>query len=318
MIRTAASLGGLFGAATFAERLPTAFHEAGHAMLAVHIAETGITGDNGCRAEFEQRPRPSILRFATITPRVTDKGQHYLGETKLLVRWRDIHRHLGWSAAPAVADSAGGPPLLSCKHLCAAEGTPPKTAMIGLARISYLMAGRAAEERLATAATPWHRGGTEEHVASLVAKPAKAVGDLRKAKQVARATLPLADAAESSCLPALNAAFGFADAVLARRWAHVCALSGALMVRGTMEGPHLEELLTRHRESLAAREGATHASPAGVADVPTRRISEWSRLLLLETLAPFPFAFGCVWGLTSQARHEPAARQTQTETPRPV
>ena len=210
------------------ERVPIAYHEAGHAVVACHLGEAGLRSDNGiCGNVVNVRDGAAMpmLRYATITPRYTPKGQLYMGETKLTLRWRDMPGHLTWvrgggggssrSSSSAVDSGKGsGSPVLQ------ASGLEEPTALLGLARIAYLFGGRASEERLSAALLPawWPerataRGGPSEtssvdeaasspraagaaagaaaadvtraRVARLLEQPGTACGDLRKAQQIA-------------------------------------------------------------------------------------------------------------------------------------
>ena len=315
LLRMGAGLGLVGASATAAERLPTAFHEAGHAMVAVHIEEAGVITDNGWAARFAG-PRP-MLRYATITPRVTAKGQHYLGETKLTVRWRDMAAHLPWAAATAsTSPQALMPPTLTT-HSCGtlADRLEP-AALTSIARITYLFGGHIAEQRLYAAPCGWlgrwfGSGASCEsidaRVARLVRKPATATGDVRKAQQVARSVLPTdagadADSDAADVTPRCFAmAFAFADAIVAWQWPAVCALSGALMARGTMDGAQQHELMQRHRQVLAdgQHDGVSggHGGGGGGSGGGGSGGGGSRAHTLLQLAAPYPFAFGLLWGL---------------------
>ena len=202
------------------------------------------------------------------------------------------------------------------------EGRDDPAALLGLARIAYLFGGRAAEERLRTALLPrWASSAADpsegvERVRRLMERPGNAHGDLRKAKQIAlEAVLPRAElssierrakagrAADPAPAPAVNleaeataeavrrritppfeAAFAFADDILRLRWAHVCALSGALLVRGTIDGAQADALASAHQRALGVSDDALNKE-AGASGA------------LLQLAAPFPFVFGCVFAL---------------------
>jgi len=338
MLRLSAGMASIGITAVVAERLPTAFHEAGHAIVAIHIAESGVAADNGCQASFVgEKP---MLRYCTITPRITAKGQHYLGETKLTVRWRDMASHLHWASAAsstteapapsaATAVTGSGVGALSSSARCEASRTPTlacvalsealqPAALTSLARITYLFGGHIAEQRLYSAPWWWNPLSpaacalgcpTEERVARLVSRPASATGDLRKAQQVARAALP-ADAPANSAPPCFEPAFAFADAILEWRWAAVCALSGALMVCGTVDGAQHLELMARHRRALdedggSDGRGTGACSSASGDDVPRAAGSG-----LLTLAATYPFTFGMLWGLLECPSRNPALAPT--------
>ena len=162
-----------------------------------------------------------------------------------------------------------------------AEGLNAKTvtAKLGIARMAYLMGGRAAEDLLQPGG-----GTTHCRVDNLLARPGKASGDLRKAQQVAERTLEL-DAVEGRDererrLAAIRVAYAFAEQLLRARWQQVCALSGALVVRGTVDGSQLRSLL----ECQASMQ--RNANDRGTDD------------RLLGLLVRFPFAFGCMFAAT--------------------
>ena len=276
--RTVGSLGVCGACAYIAERAALAFHEAGHSLIAVHFADSGLHSDQGKSLRFTIAT--PILRFATITPRVTSKGQNYLGETKLTVRWRDMHSHVECSAAKLAPPPSTTTPILQS----AALGAGDTSWLVGFARMAYLFGGRIAEERLAASFRHVAMPPIEERVAQCIAKPRTARGDLRKAKQVVRATLALDPLAldplalDAECLPGLEAAFGFADSILSVRWSECCALAGALFVRGTVDGAQHLELMRQHDRHCTT--DSTHA------DMGAR---------LLDLVAPYPFCFGCVY-----------------------
>jgi len=89
-----------------AEEYPIAFHEAGHSVVASHLEFCGLDARTAAGERHRGRLRieaPSLVRFATIVPRVTAGGE-YVGETKLTVRWRHMAAHTDWEpGAPATA-----------------------------------------------------------------------------------------------------------------------------------------------------------------------------------------------------------------------
>ena len=120
----AAGGAGLGFAAVHAPKVPTAFHEAGHSVVAFHMDKAGIAVDEKTTGTIiaAQRALP-LLRFATIEPRTTPKGVTYLGETKLTIRWRHMSRHVEWQEPLPSAHSSSGqgnggcdPPILACDH----------------------------------------------------------------------------------------------------------------------------------------------------------------------------------------------------------
>lgn len=269
-----------------ADRLPTAFHEAGHAIIAEHISQEGLVCDGGNRARFLPAggQSSSLLRYVTITPRVTEKGQNYVGETKLAVRWRHMHNHLAWSADGDVETTQV--PTLHSGPVCAAvSGAERQVAMVGLARMAWLFGGNAAEQRLVPGLFASSPATVSERVESLRTNPSLARGDLRKARQVAHETLP--GEAESA---AFEAAFAYADSILAARWSHVCALSGALLARGALDGGEMRCLLRQLVDaSVPGHEVCAEARPR-----------QLIRLLEL-TAGLHPFVYGCVWGLLASS-----------------
>lgn len=303
-LRMAAALSSASAGIILAERVPVAFHEAGHAVVACHIGEAGIRSDSGWRGNVQTAV--PLLRYVTITPRQTAKGQLYMGETKLTVRWRDMPERLTWARCCGRDDAK---PLLN------AAGVEDAAGLLGLARIAYLFGGRAAEVRLASALQPawWQAGaaalgsdgaGTAPaadggaaalvaaRVARLMERPGNAFGDLRKARQIALSsvacdtTAAAGDAARDAAaadqvLPPFWAAYAYTDDVLALRWPLVCALAGALLVRGTVDGGQADEL-ARAQEGAAAR---GRKQDAGAAE----------RLLALASSTPL--VFGCLFAL---------------------
>lgn len=295
LVRVASCAAAIGGSALLAERLSLAFHEAGHSIVAVHFSESGVHTDGGRGHFVDAQP---MLRFATIVPRVTDKGKRYLGETKLMVRWRDMRSHVRWIAKASPADFAPAPtPRLKCSAVNAAA-SPELETVLGLARIAYLFGGGIAEERL-EAALPWASKlrSIPERVTHCINQQRTVIGDVRKAKQVAKLTLKLnASAPKGDCLPGLEAAFAFADGILAVRWPQCCALAGALIVRGSITGDRHLELMQTHSQALSSKRhtcdeggepsGSVHSGP------------------LLDMLAPYPFLFGCVWAASRWPRPE--------------
>ena len=266
-----------------ATRVPVAYHEAGHAIVALHLAEDGMACADGTLRLVGSTP--SLLRFATVTPRETDKGQRYIGETKLARRWRHMSSYTSW-----VAGAGGAAPRVDvpAPH---APGEPPR-ALLLLARIAYLMGGRAAEDRLRVrsdpvdgAATP--AAATAARVAALEARPGTAWGDLRKARQLCASETKAVGVGPA---PLLHLGYGYASEVLALRWPQVQALAGALLVRGTVDGGQLEALVAAQRRARGDRPVAGQGSSG-----QARADAEW-----LRGLAGCPLLFGAAWAASGE------------------
>lgn len=322
MAQQAASRVGVATASTIAlayvgQRLPTAFHEAGHAIIGVHLGECGIACDDGSRGVIVA-PTGPLLRFATVTPRTTVKEQVYLGETKLTVRWRDMARHVTWRRADSSAPSVSPPmPVLQSSTVVSPGGSGSGSCTVGqdgsgpsaklaLARVTYLLGGWIAQDRLMSSlALPFAPASQlSEHervdgqLDRLIARPGTASGDLRKARALvcsgsasAVADVPV----HSPPLPALRAAFTFADAIVSLRWADLCALSGALLVRGTVDGSQMAALVRHRRQAL-------NLPP----QQPPDGVETESPPPLLRLVSPFPFLFGCIWAAVRWPSRDPS------------
>lgn len=162
-------------------------------------------------------------------------------------------------------------------------------------------------------------GGVREAVQALIGRPAAASSDLRKANLVwhhdvkPRAAPPPAGDSSFEQQPAMEAAYEYADAVLAARWPQILALCGALVVRGTLYGDGIDQLLDQllcaQSDALAAAATAPALPPTGQGPQPAgpgagpgagpelSEDREARRARRLARLAHRPFAFGCVWAL---------------------
>ena len=303
---------GTFGlGVTLAEKLPLAFHEAGHAILGYHFGDAGFVCEGMHGSIALQGSAPTLLRYATIQPR-KHKGSTYLGETKLSVRWRDMHEHVQWRDEDSHA-SAQPILLLSSLGNTASTVTHVPSAAVGLARMAYLLAGRAAEDQLFGT---WPMGGAKlddndaapahlaRRVHSIVCVPGTASGDVRKAKQVAATSLGVCGVgvAEGSLEwheateRALCSAFSFAEGVLRLRWHDVCMLAGALFVRGTCDGSQFKELVRLLSTALIH-----HGKPQSLGQDECVLCEH----LLASMAASFPFCFGCIVAITKWPRRDP-------------
>ena len=155
------------------------------------------------------------MKFTTIVPRRTTKGQYYVGETKLTVRWRHMSDALQFTSGKSSqsTDAILRPP----------DGDGEPASLLTLTRLAYLFGGRAAEDTMR---------GTPSNVESIRGAPGLASGDLRKAEQ-------LADGSAAR----LEAGYDYARAVLKSRWPQVQATAAALLVGGTLDGASLCALL---------------------------------------------------------------------------
>ena len=136
--------------------LPVAFHEAGHAVVALHTAREGVPSRLG--QLNLHGTTPTLLRFTTIKPRTTEKGVLYLGETKLTTRWKHMHMHARWELA--AQDLPAEVPQMRLELFSDAEfpaGGQPRM-MLTLARIAYLMGGCAQRPHLCLPLKHWPRG----------------------------------------------------------------------------------------------------------------------------------------------------------------
>ena len=112
-------------------------------------------------------------------------------------------------------------------------------------------------------------GFATQRVSALVAAPGYASGDLRKSQQLAHAEAAKTGIDERAFL---EAGYDFCHEVLTARWPQVQALAGALLARGTLDGPQLEALVSRQRQA--------------------QDDDDW-----MHAIARFPLIFGGVWAL---------------------
>mmetsp|Transcript_47897 Transcript_47897/g.159638 ORF Transcript_47897/g.159638 Transcript_47897/m.159638 type:complete len:372 (-) Transcript_47897:73-1188(-) len=351
VLRAAAAAAGSASVLTLlrkAEEYPIAFHEAGHSVVASHLEFCGLDARTATGERHRGRLRieaPSLVRFATIVPRVTAAGE-YVGETKLTVRWRHMAAHTDWepgtgaggegseaqaasSDGPAASSGGPTPPILDLRAV-SHEGDPAAQVLLA-ARLAYLLGGRAAEDRL------YGCGAGEaarSRVAELAASPGRASGDLRQIRRL------LGGSAEG---PHATAAYAYATEVLSLRWpqatcarAHthtrarararcalrlqlgsnpaasrqpqVQALAGALLVLGTVDGSQAAALLSKQRACGAAGEvEAREAALAGESG-PLVWVRGW------------PLLFGCVWAasLPAETRRRSRRHPREGEPPKKV
>ena len=129
----------------------------------------------------------------------------------------------------------------------------------------------------------------------------------------------VADPLPEAVTEAVHTSFAYADSIVRFRWSEVCALSGALLVRGTVDGTQLSHLIRMHRQAVRAMAGKGDDHSAHPAETAVPQPSELgsqrhgshpsvsSELSsepgvgtppherLLERVAHFPFLFGCVY-----------------------
>ena len=216
------------------ETLLVAYHEAGHCILAQHLEASGVRCSGGWHGKLSP-PSPPLLRFATVVPRVTDRGVQYMGETKLTVRWRHMHLHSHWWCGEEVGECAleGGdvaqtPSLMIGEQLLqqvAAAELPANSggivgALLLLSRLSFCMGGRVAEDilwsrvlpALPIAAAAASASGTERSVQRLIDAPGRASGDLRQSKRLTQGVPTVA---------LLEVCYSYTRDVLEQRWSQV-------------------------------------------------------------------------------------------------
>ena len=220
-------------AASAATIVPVAYHEAGHTILAHAVSESGVRCGSAGKLSFTNNS-PSLVKFTTIVPRRTPKGQYYVGETKLTVRWRHMSESLHFTrgASSSTTNAILRPP----------DGDGEPASLLTLTRLAYLFGGRAAEDAM---------HGTPSNVESIRSAPGLASGDLRKAEQ-------LADGSAAR----LEAGYAYARDVLTDRWPQVQATAAALLVGGTLDGASfcaLLEQLERARPASPLLHGACWA-----------------------------------------------------------
>ena len=106
--------------------------------MAHAVSESGVRCGSAGKLSFTNNS-PSLVKFTTIVPRRTPKGQYYVGETKLTVRWRHMSDALQFTSATALksTDAILQPP----------PGDDKPASLLTLTRLAYLFGGRAAEDR---------------------------------------------------------------------------------------------------------------------------------------------------------------------------
>jgi len=273
---------GVVAAASQIETVVVAYHEAGHAVLGRHYQLAGMRSDR-LHGHIQVQP---LLRYVTCVPRQTAQGTTYLGETKLAVRWRHMYMHTRWKHADELASERNVPVLptsrLSIDGALAVEHT------LLLARISYVLGGRAAEDQLWRG--PARRADAEldsrKSVQRLIAHPGRASGDLRQANRLAPA-ISKGPGSGVSTEDVLDSAYSFAHQVVVQRWGQVQVLAGALIVLGTLNGHQCDQLFAEVHRAAETDE----------------RLG-----VLLHSLRRWPLLFGCVWGALQRATSVPAPK----------
>ena len=329
MIRArAVAVAGVVGATATAayavHRAPVCYHEAGHAVVALHVQTCGVSCSNGwCATYTGSRP---LVAYTTVRTRQTEKGSWYLGETKLCVRWRHMDRLLRWhrgSGVPGAGEAEAGRAAdaqchaalihFDCADLPAPTAggivpaaAPPPPWLTTLARISYLMGGKAAEVQLGHGPPAPHLSGHGDEArarasAALGSRAGLAAGDADKARRLSSRDLG-AEVGDAAAEITIAAAYEHAQRVIAARWAEVGAVAGALLVAQTLSGEQIERLVRDARDAVGRRRvnGEQYVDPERHVDDGRyfnldggrRRVAT----RLLTAAAPWPFLFGCVWG----------------------
>mmetsp|Transcript_34903 Transcript_34903/g.73406 ORF Transcript_34903/g.73406 Transcript_34903/m.73406 type:complete len:304 (-) Transcript_34903:165-1076(-) len=277
-LRLAAGAGaiGALAAASQTERLLVAYHEAGHAIVGRHFQESGLCG-NRLQGKIHSYP---LLRYVTCTPRESKPGIIYMGETKLAVRWRHMHQHATFRHVDTVHHPEATTTELHIlqteefrRHSCLKSEA---MLLLGLARLTYVFGGRAAEDLLWGGPPKKPDGSVDasKGVERILAHPGRASGDLRQIQRLVGKMSKCAHDEEEDCKELMRIAYLSSHDVVALHWPQVQALAGALFALGTLNGVTCNSLFA---DLTPQSKGEQHT--------------------LLQALQGRPFLYGLAWGI---------------------